>query len=234
MKLLMNSLAMSFGILASSVSAELTLNVDGEDYPLSALMENCQSLSDNPSAQISCFNAVSKLLEEQSGAAQESVASVPEALDALRAVAQFEDGETGLVIAGTDCSIQVLYYGNYYHLSRRNVSSIDLFSAEFDASQLQYDQITEVNGAQAPLFTGQMDDGATAATRGGMAIESSQYNFEPKSSRTTIGAYASEVAVQLAATEGQNFDFVLVHPERNQDGAEIWSAFETFVGACRG
>jgi hypothetical protein len=234
MKLLMNSLAMSFGILAGNASAELMLNVDGEDYPLSALMENCQSLSDNPSAQITCFNAVSKLLEEQTGGAQESVSSVPDALDALRTVAQYENDDTGLSIVGTDCNIQLLYYNNYFHISRRNVSSIDLFSAEFDASQLQYDQIVEVRGAEAPLFSGQMDVDAIAATRGGVAIESSQHNFAPKSSRTTIGAYASEVAAQLSATEGQKFDFVLVHPEKHQDSAEIWSAFEDFVDACSG
>jgi len=174
------------------------------------------------------------LLEEQFGENNESAASVPEALDALRAVAQYEDEDTGLIISGTECYIQILYYDNYFHISRRNVSSIDLFSAEFDASKLQYDQVSEVRGAQAPLFQGRMDSGEIARVLGGIALESSQHNFASKSAGTTIGAYASEVAVQLVANESQDLDFVLIHPKRQQSSGEILSAFEAYLGACRG
>lgn len=233
MKLLMCGFAISLSIVASDARAELTLNIDGQDYSLSALMENCQSLAADPAAQIACFSAVSKLVEDQANQGQERVVSVPESLEALRSVAQYQNDETGLVIAGSECRIQVLYYNNYFHISRRNVSSIDLFSAAFDVSQFQYDQMTEVQGAQLPLIKGKMDAGAAAAMRGGVALESSQNNFAPKSSRTSIGEYAIEVADQLAPKEGQEFDFVLVHPDRRQSSAEIWGAFKTFVEACK-
>lgn len=233
MKLLMSGFAISLSIVASDVKAEITLNIDGKDYSLSALMENCQSLAADPSAQIACFSAVSKLVEEQAGQDQESTVSVPERLDALRNVAQYQNEDTGLVIAGTECKIQVLYYNNYFHISRRNVSSIDLFSATFDASHFQHDQMAEVQGAKAPLIRGLMDDGATASMNGGVALESSQNNFAPKSARSSIGDYAMEVVDQLGSAEGQEFNFVLVHPERRQSSAEILSAFEAFVDVCR-
>lgn len=179
----------------------------------------------------------------QEAAAQEAAAleaerlknlvPVPQALADLRAAAQYEDDDTGLLIAGTDCSIQVTYFGNYYHLSRRNVSTIDLFSAQFDASQLQYDQITDVPSAQIPLSKAMMVDGAMAVMRGGMALDSNQDNFEPKSARSTLGAYANDVVGQLPAREDQAFDFVLIHPERRQVSADIWTAFETFVDSCK-
>lgn len=233
MKLLMSSLAMSLSIVASDAMAEITLKVDGQDYTLSALMENCQSLADDPSAQIACFSAVSKLVEDQAGAVQQNVVSVPDALEALRDLAEYEDELTGLSIAGTGCKVEILYYNNYFHISRRNVSSIDLYSATFDASKLQYDEVSEVRGAQAPLYTGVLDDGSTAKMLGGVALESSQLNFEPKSARMSIGDYAVEVADQLETNEGEEFDFVLVHPAKEKSNAKIWSAFETFVEACK-
>ena len=79
-----------------------------------------------------------------------------------------------------------------------------------------------------------MDDGFTAATWGGEALESTQHNFSPKSARTTIDAYADEVVGQLPAREDQAFDFVLVHPQRSDASADIWTAFEAYVAACRG
>lgn len=233
MKTLICGLTMSFGILASAVNAVQMVNIGGIDYPLSSLMENCQSITDDPAAQIACFSALSKVMEEQSGEEKEDGVSVPQALDALRAVAQYQDDESGLSITASGCSIQILYFNNYYHLSRRNISSIDLFSVQFDVSKLQYDQITQVQGGSAPLSKGIMDAGATAAMRGGAALESSQQNFAPRSPRMTIDVYASEVVNQLPVTEDQTFEFVLVHPNRSQASADIWSAFEVFVKACQ-
>jgi hypothetical protein len=233
MKMLMFGLAASLGVSASSVTAMEVVNVDGVEYPLSILTENCQSMSDEPQAMIACFNALSELIEDQSAGVEKEPVDVTQFLDTLRAAAEYEDNDTGLSIVGTDCSIQLVYYGNYFHLSRRNVSSIDLFSVEFDASKLQYDQIAQVPGAQVPLFQGMMQPGATAESRGGMALESTTHNFEPRSPRASLGAYASEVVDQLPALEEQAFQFVLVHPAKRRTSADIWNAFETFVKTCQ-
>jgi len=233
MKSLVCGFAISFGLIASSASAELTLNVDGEDYTLSALMENCQALADDPVAQITCFNDVSQLVEEQTGGEPEPTVSVDEALETLRAAAQYQDEETGLFISGKECRLQILYYANYFHISRRNVSSIDLFSAAFDASQFQIDELSEVRGAQAPLYRGVMASGATGSTRGGLALESAEFGFAAKSARASIAEYAVEVVNQLTSTQGQEFDFVLVHPARASISVDIKNAFETYVKACK-
>lgn len=236
MRMLICGLAVSLGFVASDVTAEIKLNVDGSELDLSTLMENCRSMTGAPEAQVACFNAVSQLLEKQLGGgaqASNDDSAVTDALDALRTVAQYQDDDTGLTIVGTDCSIQILYFDNYYHLSRRNVSSIDLYSAEFDASKLQYDQTAASQGAQAPLSKGFMEDGATATMRGGPALESTSYKFAPKSARMSVGDYASEVAPQLPANDYQAFDFVLVHPKQAQASGDIWSAFESFVAACK-
>lgn len=233
MKMLMCGVAMSLAVMANSVMAERVLTVDGEDYLLSSLMNNCQSITGDPEAQIACFSSISRLMEEQSVETQEIDVSVTETLDALRAVAQYQDDGSGLLIAGADCNIQIIYFSNYFHISRRNISSIDLFSAHFDASKLQFDQTVQVQGANAPLLKGFMAPGANAAMRGGVALESAQHNFSPRSARITIDAYANEVADQLPAREGQEFDFVLIHPQKSQASDEIWSAFEAFVDACR-
>ncbi|PJI84559.1 hypothetical protein BC777_3620 [Yoonia maricola] len=233
MKMLMCGFAVSLSALASDVNAEQILTVDGNDYPLSSLLENCQSITDDPAAQIDCFSAISRLLDEQTGEAEEEGASVTEALDTLRTVAQYQDSESGLLIAGSDCNIHIVYFNNYFHISRRNISTIDLFSAVFDASKLQYDRTVQVQGAQAPLFTGFMDVGATAAMRGGVALESTANNFAARSPGMSIDVYANEVVGQLPPTEAQTFNFVLVHPARNQASGEIWAAFEGFVTACR-
>ncbi len=233
MKTLMCGIAVSLGLLATNVMANETVNVDGEEYLLSDLMANCQSITDDPAAQIACFAAISRLMEEQGSAEQEPDVSVVEALGVLRQVAEYEDGDSGLSIVGSDCNIQVVYYANYFHISRRNVSSIDLFNAQFDASKIQLDQTVQVQGAQAPLLKGVMAPGAKAQVSGGIALDSSQQNFTPKSPRATMGDYASDVAGQLQPSEAQTFEFVLFHPQRSNDSAEIWGAFETFVESCR-
>ncbi len=233
MKMLVCGFAMSFGILASDVMADQIVVVDGEDYLLSSLMENCQSITD-AEAQIACFSTISRLLEDQSGEEQESSVSVTETLGALQAVAQYQDDDSGLSISGSDCNIHIVYFDNYFHISRRNVSSIDLFSAQFDASNLQFDQTVVVQGAQAPLLKGVMNVGVNAAMRGGLALDSTLDDFSPRSPGTTIDVYANEVVSQLPAREAQAFDFVLIHPQRSQASAEIWSAFEAFVDACKG
>jgi len=235
MKMLICGLTMSLSVLASTAQAEVTLNVDGESIPLSTLMDNCKSISGSAEAQISCFNALTQMLDEQSGSAPaETGASVTDALDALRDVAQYQDGETGLTITGSDRSVQITYFANYFHISRRNISTIDLFSAQFDASQLEYDQTAAARGASAPLSKGIMDAGATAAMWGGVGLESAQQNFDPKSPRTSLDVYADEVVAQLPSREDAAFDFVLVHPQRSDASDDIWSAFEAFVSACKG
>ncbi|MFK7751404.1 MAG: hypothetical protein AB8B51_02530 [Sedimentitalea sp.] len=234
MKMFFGGLAVTLGILSSSVSAEVMVNVNGTEYTLTALMENCQSMGDTPAAQIACFNAVTTLLDQQSNDTQPgTTASVPEALNALRTVAQYQDTDSGLMIVGSDCNAQILYYANFFHVSRRNVSSLDLFSTRFDASEVAYDQIAQAPGGQAHISRGAMHTGAVAATIGGMAIESAKYNIAPKPGRMTIADYASEVANQLTASESSQFDFVLVHPAKHQSSAEIWGAFKTYVQACQ-
>lgn len=233
MKMLMCGFAMSLGVLATNAKADQIINVDGEDYFLSHLTENCQSITGDPAAQIACFSALSRLLEEQSGEVQENGEAVIQALDALRAVSQYQDDDSGLSIVGADCNVHIVYFNNYFHISRRNVSSIDLFSAQFDASKFQYDQIVQAQGGQVPLSKGVMADGTNAAMRGGAALESTLDNFEPRSPGTTLDVYANEVVSQLPAREAAAFDFVLVHPQRSQASADIWSAFEDFVNACQ-
>lgn len=234
MKMLMRSFALWLGVLASNAQADQVITVDGKDYFLSFLTANCQSITNDPAAQIACFGAISELLEEQSGGVQESKISVTEALDALRAVAQYQDDESGLSIAGSDCNIHLVYFNNYFHISRRNISTIDLFSAQFDASNLQYDQIVQVQDAQSPVSKGFMAPGVTAVMHGGVALESAQHNFSPRSPRTTLDVYANEVVGELQGIQSQEFDFVLVHPQKSQASADIWSAFATFVDACKG
>jgi len=119
MKTLMCGIALSLGMLATNVIAEQTLTINGEDYTLSALMENCQRITGDPAAQISCFTAISSLMDEQANAPQEIDVSITETLDALRAVAQYRDDDSGLLINGSDCNIHVVYYNNYFHISRR-------------------------------------------------------------------------------------------------------------------
>lgn len=222
----------TLGVSAADVRAEETVLVDGVEYPLSILTANCQSMSDNPQAMIDCFNKLSALMEGKSADAQENTVPVAEALESLRAVAQFQNDDTGLSITGSECNIQVVYFGNYFHVSRRNVSTIDLFSAEFDAAQLQYDQITGVPGAQVPLSRGVMNVGAKATVRGGIGMDSAKSKFPSKSARQSMAEYAGEVVGHLPTTENQTFDFVLVHPARNNASTEIWDAFKVYVDAC--
>jgi len=157
MKALIGSLAIGFGVLASGVQAEVILKVDGKDYTLTELTAHCQSMEEDPVAQIGCFNAVSALLEQQTSApAAAPTADVASALDALRNVAQYEGAETGLTISGEGCNAHIVYYANYFHISRRNVSSLDLYSAKIDMSKLALNDTAQsdglmANGAMQPL-----------------------------------------------------------------------------------
>ena len=235
MKQLLSGVVVSLGILSSSVSAEVMVNVDGKEYKLSSLMENCQAMGDNPVAQIACFSAVSELLErQQEEPPAVSNVSVPEALEALRTAAQHEGDDTGLIVQGNNCDIHFLYYANYFRVSRRNVSSIDLFSAKFDASKIDYDRTAEAQRGKDLISRGIMETGTVSTTVGGVAIDSARFNFEPKSARMTIGDYALEVADNLTASESGEFDFVLVHPAKSQSSAEIWDAFKTYSEVCQG
>jgi hypothetical protein len=232
MKILTCVLAVSLGLSAAEANANQKVSFDGQDFTVTELLEQCKSIQNDPSAQLACFNALSDLLEQQALAAEDNRATPAEALEDLRTVAEYQDDSSGLSISGSDCKVKVLYFNNYFHISRRNISSIDLFSAEFDASKLQYDQTVQMQGGQAPLVKAVLQTGATAATRGGAALESATDNFPPKSPRASIADYANEVSNVLPATEGQTFNFVLVHPNRTEDSAKIWEAFEAFAEAC--
>lgn len=234
MKTLIGALTLSIGLLTSAAQAEQMIEVDGEDIPLSTLMATCQGIADDPAAQMACFGDLTKLVEAQSAPEPEKTVSVPDALEALRSVAQYQDDGSGLLILGSECDIQVLYYNNYFHISRRNISAIDLFSVHFDAAQLQFNKFTEIQGAAAPLAKGVTADGVMAAVRGGVGLESSNQNFAPRSPRMDLDAYAREVAVQLPAEDVQTFEFVLIHPQRSAARADIWRAFAGLVEACKG
>jgi hypothetical protein len=233
MKKFMCGLALSLGFLTGAAQAEQMVTVNGTEYPLSALMLTCQKMIDQPEAQSVCFSNLSRLLGQASGTAQTAGASVSEALETLRTAAQYQDDASGLLITGSECSVKVIYFNNYFHISRRNISTIDLFSVELDASKVQVDQFLEVQGAKAPLAKGMMEAGATAVSRGGVELESAQHNFAPRSPRSSLGDYATEVAGILQAREDQAFEFVLIHPNRSQTSAEIWGAFQAYVNACR-
>lgn len=233
MKTLICSLTVSLGLMASSAAAEQMITVDGKEYPLSTLMTSCQQMTDDAAKQVACFNDLAKLMAEQAGGAPKATVSVPDALAGLREVAQYQDDDSGLVIAGTDCNVQIIYYGNYYHISRRNISTLDLFTARFDASKFQYDQLSKGQGGTPSLAKGVMEAGATAAIRGGAELDSSKLKFAPRSPRASLDAYAVEVMDQLAARDTPTFEFVLVHPQHQAASDDIWNAFETFVEACK-
>lgn len=233
MKTLIYSFVMSIGMMASVSAAQQTVTIEGKEYTLATLMENCQKMTDDPVAQIDCFGDVARLLEEQSGQAKEPSVSVPQALDSLRTLAQYQDADSGLSISGTDCAIQILYFNNYFHISRRNISSIDVFSAQFDASHLKIDTIGEMQGGHAPLAQASLDTGAIAIMRGGVALDSSQHDFSPRSPGMSIDAYADAVAAQLPTKQANRVEFVLIHPQQRHARSEIWNAFATLVKACK-
>jgi hypothetical protein len=234
MNKLMCGLALSLAVSANGATANQVLTIDGQEHSLASLTEKCQSITGDPAAQIACFNALSALLEEQSNKTEIDPAVIAERLSALRAAAEYQDEDTGLAIGGSECTIHLLYFGNYFHISRRNVSTIDLFSAQFDASKLQYDQTVRAQGGAVPLSKGVMASGAAAAMRGGVELDSSLDGFEAKSARSSLGQYAGEVVRQLQPREDQTFEFVLVHPKRSGSADQIWSAFESYVKACQG
>ena len=231
MKILVGGLGALLGTWASVAAAEQTIVVNGNEYPLSALMMTCQAIEDQ-SEQVECFGNISRLLGEQSAEVTEDAISVPEALDALRAAAQYRNDETGLLIGGTDCNVSILFYGNYFHVSRRNISEIDALSVSFDASQVLRERTTGAGNRRAGMTWGSMNDGAAAKISGGIGLDSSQHGFAPRSPGATVEEFATTVVGQLPAMAAQEFDFVLVHPLMSEKGAEIWETFDTFVGAC--
>jgi len=221
---------------AETAKAAYSLNVNGSEYPLVALMENCSRADGGDQAKLKCFAALTKLLKDQSGEAQtggETNVPVNQAFDNLKSVAEYQDGQSGLSITGDSCNIRIVYYGNYYHVSRRNISTIDLIAAEFDASAMNYQQTAPVQGATMSWSRGLLLAGETAVSKGGTALESAVNGFDPKGPSANLADYANYVVEQLPPAESQNFDFVLVHPNRAEASAEIWSAFKTFVSACQ-
>lgn len=232
MKKLIFGLTLALGLSASAAQAGMTVEIDGTEYPLVALMDNCGNASGGDEARLACFSALTKLLKDQNTDPKVAL-SITQALEELKAAAQHQDDESGLSIDGNECLVTIVYFNNFFHISRRNVSTIDLFSAKFDASKMQYDQTKQVNGSSMTWSKGLMELGATAVSTGGLALDSKQKGFSPKPANKTLSDYAKSVADELTKKEEQTFDFVLVHPSRKQDSAKIWDAFETFVSACK-
>jgi len=226
--------AIGLVLFTGDVLADYTVSIQGTEYPLGQLMVNCGRAAGGAEAQLKCFNALTQLVQEQSGeSADVGNPSVSQALDSLRSLAQYRDAESSLSIAGNDCRIRILYYDNYFHISRRNVSTIDLFSTQFDASRLQLEQTTQVQGATMSWSKGLMVLGETAVSQGGSGLDSKQLSFPSKGPNASIEDYANSVLGILPVRQDQTFDFVLVHPERSNKSREIWQAFEAFVNACR-
>ena len=233
MKKLLRIFAVSLGLVASSAQADQIIIIDGEAYSLSQLAANCQSMAD-AAGQIACFTALSKLVAEQSSSTNEDkAAAIENALQALKSAASYSDADSGLDISGSSCEIQMTYYGNYFHISRRNISTIDLLSATFDASNLRIDQVIPVQGAQVPVLQGTMANGANAKTQGGLGLDSARDNFVSRPAGATLQDYAHEVVSVLPVRQNQTFNFMLVHPNRDAQRSEIWTAFETFVKTCQ-
>ncbi|MCY4333124.1 MAG: hypothetical protein OXC60_00415 [Litoreibacter sp.] len=233
MKPLFLGLALSLATMAGSATAEVKVMVDGAEVPLSTLMENCKSIKGDPEAQVACFSSLSKMLEEQASGAQDGEATITQNLESLQSLAQYKDEGSGLVIAADGCMLNVTYYDNYFHISRRNVSTIDIISVEFNAAQLQFDQASHAQSSQAPFSKGVMDIGARAKMRGGLELDSNMQNFPSKSARMPMADYVNEVVAQLPDREDQVFDFVMVHPANAGKASEIWSAFSQLVTTCR-
>lgn len=234
MKMLMRGIALSLGIMATHAQADQIVSVDGEDYLLSDLTKNCQNITGDPAAQIACFSALSQLIEGAPAETPDNTEAVQAAFEALRTLALYQDDESGLVITGSDCNVQIVYVANYFHISRRNISSVDLFTASFDASKVQFEQTLQIQGGQAPLLRVTLEPGAVGLMGGGVALESGPGSFEARAPGVPLADYANEVVGQLQMREGQTVDFVLIHPQRSNSGPDIWAAFETFVKTCRG
>lgn len=232
MKTLMCGLVTAVSFIASAATADKVVTIDGVDYFLSHLTENCRSIKNDPAAQIACFNSLAQYLEKPSEESQVSDESIVQALEDLRTVAQYQDNDSGLLIAGSGCKIRTVYFDNYFHISRRNISAIDVFSAEFDLSKMEYKKTSRVEGS-ATMLNGVMESGANATVRGGASLESTQHNFAPRSPGASIDAYATEVVNQLPASEDQTFQFGLFHPQRIQASSEIWNAFVAFADVCK-
>lgn len=234
MKTLMYGFVAALGFSATNAAADQIVIVDGESYFLSHLTENCQSITGDPAAQIACFNALSQLLENQTEVAPIDAEAIAQSFDAFRTLAEVRDQDSGLLISGADCKLHVLYYGNYFHISRRNISTIDLMSVQFDAAQLPAGSLTPVGGGPLPLMQGTVSGNTTAAVRGAIELDSARDGFDAKAPDMTLDVYASEVVAQLPAQEVSSFQFMLVHPQRAAASAEIQTAFDAFVTACNG
>lgn len=233
MKMLMVAVVMTLGIAAGSAQAEQMIRVDGEDYRLSDLTQNCQNITGDPAAQIACFAALSQLIAAQSEAPANNDEAIVAAFGSLQGAAQYQDEETGLIVRGTGCNIEMIYYGNYFHISRRNISQIDLFAVAFDAKQLPLNQIVPVQGSQVPMLRATMPFGVTGQVKGGVALESGGGSFEARAPGMPLADFTGAAVNALPATDSMAFDFVLVHPKRAQSAGEITTAFQEFVTACQ-
>ena len=234
MKMLMRGLTLKLAMAAAGAQADQIVKVDGEDYLLSDLTKNCQNITDDPSAQIACFASLSQLIAEQGGETGNNDEVVLAAAEALQAAAGYQDEESGLIIRAEGCTIQFIYYGNYFHISRRNISSVDLFAATIDVSKMMLDQTVPVQGSQVPMLRATMAFGSTASVQGGLALESGPGSFASRAPGAPLADFANEVVGLLPASDSQSAEFVLVHPKQTENGAAILTAFQEYVVACQG
>lgn len=221
-------------VLLAGTASIANASVGIDEASVSELMAQCSSAEGGSQAQLDCFALLAERIKQQeANQASSGESPVIKSLEGLRAVAEYADTESGLEISGNGCLVNILYYGNYYRISRRNISGLDLYSAQFNASQLQYEQTTQLQNSALTRVRAVMESGATAVSKGGSALESVALNFEPKSASASIGEYATSVASQLPAKQDQTFEFVLVHPQRANATNEIFNAFASFVQACK-
>lgn len=219
---------------ATAAQAEQMIIVDGESYRLSHLTRNCQSITDDPAAQIACFGALSRLLEEQASAPAVNAELIAARLTTLQSAAEHRAEDTGLLIEAADCKLHLTYYGNYFHISRRNISTIDVISVSLDAAALDLTRLAPATAGPVPQMQAAVLPGATAAVRGGFGLDSDIDRFTPRAPQMTLDAYAQSIVAELSPREVTDFDFVLVHPARAAAQAEIITAFRDFAAACQG
>lgn len=235
MKALLGCAAVLIAGLASGANAANPIEFEGAKLSIPELMEKCSRAEGGSEAQLKCYALLAQALKEQENAKPAGtigVSPAAEKLEALRSVAEYQDAESGLTIVGEGCQVAVFYYGNYYRISRRNVSSIDLIHAQFDASKMQYGQMSMIQGPSMTMIRGVVDGSSPATNKGGLALESVQHGFASKSAGQTIDEYANQVVSQLPGRSEQTFDFVLVHPKKAAESNEILNAFALFVQAC--
>lgn len=233
MKTLMGVTLLGLASFATEMRAATAFDPNA-NQSVQELIDQCSRLEAASDEQLQCFKLLSKAIEEQENNSSDDQAQIVQSsFEALRSVAQHSDDETGLRIFGDACEITVFYYGNFYRVSRRNVSVIDVYYAQFDASKLLLDQVSPVAGASYSRVKGVMENGAAAITAGGAELGSDVFGFAPKAASQSMNEYANLVVKAVPPQQDQTFEFVLVHPKKADAAADVMAAFSEFVQACQ-